>query len=101
MSYHSFLDEDGNEHGSFEVFYMDEGDCEEHNDQLCTEFWDDYTNGDESEEDYDEIREDILECEGGLRPGWYWWACFPGCLPDGDPCGPFVSEEEAHDDAQS
>ena len=32
--------------------------------------------------------------------GWYWQACFPGCLPDGDPIGPFDSEEEAIADAQ-
>jgi hypothetical protein len=32
--------------------------------------------------------------------GWYWWSCFPGCLPDGDPCGPFETEAEALADAQ-
>lgn len=32
--------------------------------------------------------------------GWYWWPCFPGCLPDGDPIGPFASEAEALADAQ-
>lgn len=26
---------------------------------------------------------------------WYWWACYPGCLPDGDPVGPFDSWAEA------
>jgi hypothetical protein len=36
-----------------------------------------------------------------LEPGWYWWSCFPGCLPDGEPSGPFASEEEALADAQS
>jgi hypothetical protein len=30
---------------------------------------------------------------------WYWWQCQPGCLPDGEPNGPFPSEEEAWDDA--
>ena len=30
--------------------------------------------------------------------GYYYWACFPGCLPDGDPVGPFETEEEALDD---
>lgn len=35
-----------------------------------------------------------------LEPGWYWWACFPGCLPDGDPMGPFETEAEALADAQ-
>lgn len=32
--------------------------------------------------------------------GWYWWSCFPGCLPDGDPIGPFNTEAEALADAQ-
>ena len=32
--------------------------------------------------------------------GWYWWPCFPGCLPDGEPSGPFNTEAEALEDAQ-
>jgi hypothetical protein len=32
--------------------------------------------------------------------GWYYWPCFPGCMPDGDPIGPFDSEEEAIADAR-
>jgi len=32
--------------------------------------------------------------------GWYWWACFPGCLPDGEPIGPFETSYEAWKDAQ-
>ena len=28
-------------------------------------------------------------------PGWYWWSCFPGCLPDGPAIGPFGTEEDA------
>lgn len=34
------------------------------------------------------------------RDGFYWQSCFPGCLPDGDPCGPFNTEAEASADAQ-
>jgi len=30
---------------------------------------------------------------------WYWQACYPGCLPDSDPFGPFDSEDEARQDA--
>ena len=33
-------------------------------------------------------------------PGWYWWSCFPGCLPDSDPYGPFDTEQEAINDAR-
>ena len=35
-----------------------------------------------------------------LERGWYWWACFPGCLPDSDPTGPFDSRREAEMDAE-
>ena len=34
----------------------------------------------------------------GLR--WFWWPCFPGCLPDGEIIGPFATEAEAIADAQ-
>jgi hypothetical protein len=29
------------------------------------------------------------------KAGFYYWPCYPGCLPDGDPVGPFDSEQEA------
>jgi hypothetical protein len=32
--------------------------------------------------------------------GWYYWFCFPGCLPDGEPEGPFATKAEALADAQ-
>jgi hypothetical protein len=35
---------------------------------------------------------------GSYEPGWYWWSCFPGCIPDGEPSGPFESEEKAIED---
>jgi len=35
-----------------------------------------------------------------LASGWYYWYCFPGCLPDSDPLGPFRTEEEALADAR-
>lgn len=37
----------------------------------------------------------------GMRTGWYWWACFPGCVPDGEPNGPFRTEGGAIKDARS
>ena len=36
-----------------------------------------------------------------IESGWYYWFCFPGCLPDSDPYGPFDSEEEALEDARN
>lgn len=50
------------------------------------------------DEDQKEIYEDIKEAPKALA-GWYWWACFPGCLPDSEPFGPFSTEKEAVEDA--
>ena len=49
-------------------------------------------NGNGSNDDLDYIVAD--------RAGWYWWSCFPGCLPDGEPSGPFDTEQEAVNDTQ-
>jgi len=28
-------------------------------------------------------------------PGWYYWYCLPGCLPDSQPYGPYATEADA------
>ena len=38
--------------------------------------------------------------ENGTTGGWFWWSCFPGCLPDGCANGPFKTRAEALADAQ-
>ena len=39
---------------------------------------------------------ETLDGDGEPMPaGWYWWSCFPGCMPDGDPSGPYDTEAEA------
>ena len=40
----------------------------------------------------------VLDEETGtmtFEPGWYVWACFPGCLPDSAPEGPYESKDAA------
>lgn len=34
------------------------------------------------------------------KAGWFYWFCFPGCLPDSEPFGPYKSESAALRDAQ-
>jgi len=65
-------------HGQFEIFFHAPGLGMAY-DQISDE------GRDEPEEEYEQ--------------GWYWWACFPGCLPDGEPSGPFDSSREALKDA--
>lgn len=35
-----------------------------------------------------------------IKEGWYYWICFPGCIPDSEANGPFDSEEKALMDAR-
>jgi hypothetical protein len=44
---------------------------------------------------------DAMIEEEGIQGGWFWWLCFPGCLPDGSPMGPFATYDEALKDAQN
>lgn len=70
MPYHRFKDENGYEYGSFETF------------EVTPEESESATKADPDNPVFPE-------------PGWYWWPCFPGCIPDGDPMGPFASEKDA------
>lgn len=46
-------------------------------------------------------QDDDLNEQPVTEPGFYWHFCFPGCLPDSDPNGPFQTKAEALADAQS
>lgn len=50
------------------------------------------------------VREQLIDAlieQEGITGGWFWWSCFPGCLPDGEPNGPFESHAAALADAQA
>lgn len=49
--------------------------------------------------DRDAMLEAIVE-EQGISGGWFYWYCFPGCLPDSEAIGPFASYQEAKAAAQ-
>jgi hypothetical protein len=44
---------------------------------------------------------DAMIEEEGITGGWFWWSCFPGCMPDSSPMGPFDTYVEALKDAQN
>ena len=76
MPYHAFIDSTGEPYGSFETFRIT---------RQNRAGWGD--NG--------------RDADGALlRCGHYWQACFPGCLPDGEPMGPFRTEAAAIRDAR-
>lgn len=38
---------------------------------------------------------DTMIEEEGIQGGWFYWYCFPGCLPDSDPFGPYDTWQAA------
>lgn len=38
---------------------------------------------------------DAMIEENGITGGWFFWFCFPGCMPDSDAFGPYNSWQEA------
>ena len=50
--------------------------------------------------DRDAMFDEMVE-EEGITGGWFYWYCFPGCLPDSDMLfGPFASYKDALADAR-
>jgi hypothetical protein len=90
MAYYQFKDEMGDGFGSCEVFFMSEND-------LIAYDWvqPDGDGGWYRDSGYGREEYSLSELAG-----WYWQACFPGCMPDGEPMGPFETELEAMDHAQ-
>ncbi len=56
---------------------------------------------DEAGQTYGSFAVEFIAADPFLEAGWYWTACFPGCLNDSDPVGPFKSEEDAMRDANN
>ena len=83
--YHSFIDDSGQEYGSFEVFEVNQSNVL---DFAIDQFGKTY---------YGSVDTDLKPSE---ITGYYWQSCFPGCLPDSDPVGPFTTESEAFSDAR-
>ena len=40
--------------------------------------------------------DDVLAKSFSTRPGWFWWSCPRGFLPDGKPTGPFATSYAAY-----
>jgi hypothetical protein len=49
--------------------------------------------------DRDAMLDAIVE-EEGIKGGYFWHTCLPGCLPDSQPFGPFATYQEALQDAR-
>jgi hypothetical protein len=96
MAYYNFTNEYGEQFGSCEVFFWDRFDCQGAG--LIEQ---------DSTSDTGWVRFECgiggtfrLDADPADFEGWYWQACFPGCLPDGDLMGPYATESECMEAAQ-
>jgi hypothetical protein len=92
VTYYQFRDDNGTAYGSCELFFMSAADVRA---QWRVHGWDGFAVPSDCPGDpLDSAVNDPADLAG-----WYWQACYPGCLPDSDPIGPFPTEEEAMADA--
>ena len=49
---------------------------------------------------YTDYNHDVRCLGYDLEPGYYYWDCFPGCMPDSEPWGPYETEQKAIEAAQ-
>ncbi len=68
---------------ALEVFWMDKQEMIGHGKNSC------WFNPDDYDVEYPE--------DAYPESGWFYWYCYPGCLPEGDPIGPFETELEAYE----
>ena len=97
MAYYSFEDEIGTAYGSYEVFYMDRNALEHAG--ILVDVQLDEGKGEQPIWYHRDDNDSLRPCDPATYEGYYWWACFPGCLPDGDLSGPYATSAEAHADA--
>jgi hypothetical protein len=43
----------------------------------------------------------LAQSFGASGPGWFWWTCYPGCLPKCPPAGPFPTSFRAYRSAMT
>lgn len=97
MSYHQFSNVYGETYGSFQVVERDRYDCEDagliEQDPTSPGTWYALEFGMGGT-----VR---VATDPKYWEGFYWQACWSGCIPDGEPCGPFPTEQAAIDDANA
>ena len=101
--YYSDPDRESDPHAlpDLEVFQLTSREVAEQDEDLIWEFMKRHEfrlasmNGQVREKMFDTMIE-----ENGIEGVWFYWYCFPGCMPDSCANGPFASRKEALQDAR-
>jgi hypothetical protein len=78
-----------------ETFQLTAEECVEMLDEdTLHEYLKDFPLANFNSRDHQAMIDAIIEAEG-IKGGWFYWYCFPGCMPDSEPMGPYETEREA------
>jgi hypothetical protein len=84
-----------------EVFQLTARECAEMDEDMVYEYMKrhEFRLASMNSQTRDAMFDAMIEQEG-IQGGWFYWFCFPGCLPDSTPFGPYDSYKEALDAAR-
>ncbi len=82
-----------------EVFERTAEECALDDEDMVHEYLKEFPLATMNSRDRQKMIDAIIENEG-IKGGWFYWYCFPGCLPDSEAMGPFDSHSEALKAAQ-
>ena len=77
-----------------EIFERTARECALDDEELVWEYYKRFPLSHMNSRDRERMIDTIVE-EEEIRGGWFYWYCFPGCLPDSEAIGPFDSYDEA------
>lgn len=84
-----------------EIFQLTAREIAEHNEDLVHEYMKrhEFRLAGMNSRTRDAMFDAMVEAEG-IKGGWFYWYCFPGCMPDSEAIGPFDTAAEAKKAAQ-
>lgn len=103
MQAYSNPDREADEHAlpDLEIFQMTAREIVENDEDLIFEYMKrrEFRLASMSSRDRDAMFDAMID-EEKIEGGWFYWYCFPGCMPDGGAIGPFLTADEAKTAAQ-
>lgn len=78
-----------------EIFQRTAEECALDDEDMVAEYLKEFPLANFNSRDRGRMVDAIIEREG-IGGGWFYWYCFPGCLPDSEAMGPYESFDAAN-----
>lgn len=77
-----------------EIFQRTAEECALDDEDLVAEYLKEFKLANFNSRDRARMIDAIIEREH-IKGGWFYWYCFPGCMPDSEAMGPYDTADEA------